>query len=48
MVKMHVEGLKRMVSIRGGLDAIRATNPVLTNLIFGQVPAILLPDLPLL
>ncbi|KAK0120102.1 hypothetical protein ONS95_011512 [Cadophora gregata] len=35
MVKMHVEGLKRIVSIRGGLDAIRATNPVLTNLIFG-------------
>ncbi|KAG4431697.1 hypothetical protein IFR05_012821 [Cadophora sp. M221] len=35
MVKMHVEGLKRMVNIRGGLDAIRATNPVLTNLIFG-------------
>jgi len=35
MVKMHVDGLKRIVSIRGGLDAIRATNPVLTNLIFG-------------
>lgn len=35
MVKMHIEGLKRMVTMRGGLDAIRDTNPMLTNLIFG-------------
>lgn len=34
-VRMHIEGLKRMVKIRGGLGAIRSTNPMLANLIFG-------------
>lgn len=35
MVKIHVDGVKRMINIRGGLNAIRATNPTLANLIFG-------------
>lgn len=37
--RMHIEGLKRMVNIRGGLAAIRATNPMLANMIFGLVGA---------
>jgi hypothetical protein len=35
MVRMHIEGLKRMVRIRGRLDSIRTTNLMLANLIFG-------------
>jgi len=31
----HFEGLKRMVTLRGGLGAIRALNPILANMIFG-------------
>jgi hypothetical protein len=37
MVRMHVNGLKRMVSLRGGLSAIRETNSMLGNIIFGLV-----------
>jgi len=32
MVRMHVAGLKRMVKLRGGLNAIGGT---LANMIFG-------------
>ncbi|KAF8862195.1 hypothetical protein BDZ45DRAFT_723329 [Acephala macrosclerotiorum] len=35
MVEMHVNGLKRMVKLRGGLEEIRETNHMLANLIFG-------------
>lgn len=31
---MHLEGLKRIVELRGGLDAIRATNAMAANVIF--------------
>jgi hypothetical protein len=34
MLKMHMEGLKRMISIRGGLGAIRETNPMIANSVF--------------
>jgi hypothetical protein len=37
MVKLHIQGLKRMVSLRGGLTTIRAGNHTLANLIFGYV-----------
>lgn len=36
MVRMHVQGIKRMVELRGGLEQISASNPTLANLIFGQ------------
>lgn len=35
MVRMHVEGLKRIVRLRGGLNAISANNTILGNMIFG-------------
>ncbi|KUJ12249.1 uncharacterized protein LY89DRAFT_673249 [Mollisia scopiformis] len=35
MVTMHIQGLKRMVALRGGLHTIRSTNHMLANLIFG-------------
>ncbi|TKA74133.1 hypothetical protein B0A55_06832 [Friedmanniomyces simplex] len=31
---MHLEGLKRVVELRGGLDAIRATNSMAANVVF--------------
>lgn len=31
---MHLEGLKRVVELRGGLDAVRTTNPMAANLVF--------------
>jgi hypothetical protein len=31
---MHINGLKRMVGIRGGLQAIREMNPMLANSVF--------------
>ena len=31
---MHLEGLKRVVDLRGGLNAIRNTNPMAANLVF--------------
>ena len=34
MLHMHIDGLKRMISIRGGLNAIRETNPMVANAIF--------------
>lgn len=34
---MHVNGLKRMVKLRGGLEEIRENNHMLANLIFGSV-----------
>jgi hypothetical protein len=34
MLRMHLEGLKRMVSIRGGLNSIRDTNPMVANSVF--------------
>jgi hypothetical protein len=37
MVRMHIDGLKRMVAIRGGLTALRSQNADLANLVFGQV-----------
>ncbi|KUJ17977.1 uncharacterized protein LY89DRAFT_717616 [Mollisia scopiformis] len=34
MLRMHLEGLKRMVNIRGGLNAIRENNPMVANSVF--------------
>jgi hypothetical protein len=31
---MHLEGLKRVVDLRGGLDSIRNTNPMAANHVF--------------
>lgn len=31
---MHLEGLKRVISLRGGLETIRATNPMVANVTF--------------
>ncbi|KAK3115752.1 hypothetical protein LTR53_004572 [Teratosphaeriaceae sp. CCFEE 6253] len=31
---MHLDGLKRVVDLRGGLDAIRSKNPMAANLVF--------------
>lgn len=31
---MHLEGLKRIVSLRGGLESIRNTNAVAANVVF--------------
>lgn len=33
-LQMHIGGLKRMVALRGGLDAIRFTNPMTANIVF--------------
>ena len=37
MLRMHIDGLKRMVGIRGGLNAIRETNPMVANSTFWWV-----------
>lgn len=34
MLRMHLSGLKRMLSIRGGLNAIRESNAMVANFIF--------------
>lgn len=34
LLQAHLEGLKRQVEMRGGLDAIRATNPMAANIVF--------------
>ncbi|TVY52381.1 Sterol uptake control protein 2 [Lachnellula cervina] len=34
MLRMHLDGLKRMLDIRGGLSAIRDTNPMIANSVF--------------
>lgn len=34
MLKMHMNGLKRMVDVRGGLNAIRETSPMVANSVF--------------
>lgn len=34
-VQAHMEGIKRMVNMRGGLLAIRTENPVVSNIIYG-------------
>ncbi|KAH7351269.1 hypothetical protein BKA65DRAFT_255223 [Rhexocercosporidium sp. MPI-PUGE-AT-0058] len=34
MLRMHMDGLKRMVDIRGGLNAIRQTNAMVANSVF--------------
>lgn len=31
---MHLDGLKRVVELRGGLDSVRSTNPMVSNLVF--------------
>lgn len=31
---MHLEGLKRVVELRGGLNSVRNTNPMVANLVF--------------
>ncbi|EMC98247.1 hypothetical protein BAUCODRAFT_23055 [Baudoinia panamericana UAMH 10762] len=31
---MHLEGLKRIVELRGGLNVIRSTNPMASNIVF--------------
>ncbi len=28
MMRIHLDGLKRMVAVRGGLSKVRASNPV--------------------
>lgn len=40
MLRMHMNGLKRMVDIRGGLNAIRETNPMVANSVFWSVPSV--------
>lgn len=37
MLRIHVDGLKRMVGIRGGLGAIRETNPMVANSILVNI-----------
>ncbi|KAI9658306.1 MAG: hypothetical protein M1821_002439 [Bathelium mastoideum] len=34
MVQMHIDGLKRMVIVRGGLGAIRMSNAMVANIVF--------------
>jgi hypothetical protein len=34
MMRMHLGGLRRMVGIRGGLNAIRETSPMVANSVF--------------
>lgn len=34
MIRMHLSGLKRMLSIRGGLNAIRSSNAMVANSVF--------------
>lgn len=34
MVQIHMDGLKRMVSMRGGLNSIRSTCPLAANIAF--------------
>ncbi|EPE27424.1 Zn2/Cys6 DNA-binding protein [Glarea lozoyensis ATCC 20868] len=34
MLKMHMDGLKTMIDLRGGLQAIRLSGPMVANLIF--------------
>lgn len=34
MLKMHLGGLNRMIELRGGLNAIRETNPMVANSVF--------------
>ncbi|TVY84873.1 hypothetical protein LSUE1_G000681 [Lachnellula suecica] len=34
MMRMHLDGLKKMVDLRGGLSSIRETNPMVANSIF--------------
>ncbi|KAE8449810.1 hypothetical protein EG329_007286 [Mollisiaceae sp. DMI_Dod_QoI] len=45
MLRMHLEGLKRMVGIRGGLNAIRETNAMVANSVFWAF-AVALYELP--
>jgi hypothetical protein len=33
-MKMHIDGLNRMVVIRGGLEKIKASSPTTANLVF--------------
>lgn len=33
-LKMHLDGLKRIVELRGGLDKVRQTNPMVANVVF--------------
>lgn len=32
--RIHVTGLKRMLEVRGGLEAIRISNPTVANVLF--------------
>lgn len=34
MVQMHMDGLKRMIIVRGGLNAIRRSNAMVANIVF--------------
>jgi hypothetical protein len=38
-VKMHIDGLKHMVAIRGGRERIKASSPATANVVFWQVPS---------
>jgi hypothetical protein len=32
--RIHVTGLRRMLEVRGGLEAIRISNPTIANVLF--------------
>jgi hypothetical protein len=37
MVRMHMQGLKRMTDIRGGINGLRRSNAMVANIVFWQV-----------
>lgn len=37
--KMHMDGLKQIVNVRGDLNAARSTNPIMANFVFRHVAA---------
>jgi hypothetical protein len=37
MMRMHLDGLKRMLHIRGGLSSVRDSNPMVANSVFWSV-----------
>lgn len=41
MLKMHMDGLRRMVYIRGGLHAVREASPMTANWVFWYVVVVL-------
>lgn len=37
MLRMHLDGLKKIVGIRGGLSSVRDSNPMVANSVFWSV-----------